>query len=400
MNFFKKFFNKTNSKRKNANLIDSLTMLGSTNYNFTSFGSDIYKSDLVRSCIDILAKHSSKASVKIVNYNQNAKEEDKKYDNYLQKLIQYNPNELMNGVAFLYKVRSQLEEKNNAFVYINKDNVGKVIGLYPISFCTAEITENENELLIKFYLENGKIQTFFWNDVAILRKHYNKNDFFGSDNSPILNTLELINTTNQGISNSVKSSANLKGILKSKVGMLAPEDIKKQQERFVKDYLNLENEGGIASLDATQDFIPLSMDIKNVNYQQMKEFRENVYRYFGLNDNILMSDFSEEQWNAFYESQIETFFIEFGIELTNKIYSANSNKEIIFESNRLQYASNTTKLNFVTQMFDRGFINHNQGLEVFNLAPVENGEDRFIRKEYENLNQIERSEQFTNGNTN
>lgn len=364
------------------------------NYTFTSFGTDIYKSEIVRSCIDALAKHSSKASVKIINHDPEDKT-DKDYDDYLQKLIQYRPNPIMNGVAFLYKVRSQLEERNNAFIYIDKDKAGKVLGLYPISFYTAEVIEKQEELLIKFCLLNGNTQTFFWDDVAILRKHYNKNDFFGCDNSPILNTLELINTTNQGINNSVKSSANLRGILKSTIGMLDPKDIKKQQENFVNDYLNLENEGGIASIDVSQDFIPINMDIKNVNYQQMKEFRENVYRYFGLNDDILMSTFTEEQWNAFYESEIEPFLIDFGLELTTKIYMPKQKmwtKEVMFESNRLQYASNTTKLNFVSKMFDRGLIDYNNSREVFNMAPVENGQDRCMRKEYENLNKIGQDE--------
>jgi hypothetical protein len=56
--------------------------------------------------------------------------------------------------------------------------------------------------------------------------------------------------------------------------------------------------------------------------------------------------------------------------------------QFLYTANRLQYASNKTKLQIVTQLFDRGFLTHNQGLEIFNMSPVEDGDKRFIRREY------------------
>lgn len=38
-------------------------------------------------------------------------------------------------------------------------------------------------------------------------------------------------------------------------------------------------------------------------FETMREFRENVYRYFGVNDAIIMSDFTEAQMEAFYDSR-------------------------------------------------------------------------------------------------
>src|SRR5690606_21169624 len=52
--------------------------------------------------------------------------------------------------------------------------------------------------------------------------------------------------------------------------------------------------------------------------------------------------------------------------------------EIVFEANRLQYASVGTKLNLV-QLVDRGIMTPNQLAEVFNLPPVEGG-DKPIRR--------------------
>lgn len=336
--------------------------VGGYRANFSSFGGDIYKSEIVKSCIRPLAEHSSKA---------NAKTKDAR----LQRIIQYRPNLYMNGKDFLYKVRTMLELRNNAFIYINRDDTTKCIGLYPIPYQRFEAVEYMGELYMTFYFTDSKL-TASWEDLAVLRKDYNQSDIAGDDNNSLLATLELITTTNQGIANAVKSSANLRGILKSTKAMLSKEDIKANKDTFVSDYMSIANEGGIASLDASQEFTPINMSPVTTNFAQMKEFRENVYRYFGVNDSIVMSDYTEEQLEAFYEAKIETFLLALGLELTNKIFTGKQKgfgNEILFESNRLQYASNKTKLEMVA-MVDRGALTPNEWRMMFNLSPVDGGD--------------------------
>ena len=339
--------------------------LGTYNSVFSSFGQDIYKSEIVRSCIRPLAEHTSKANVKCT-------------DKRIEKLLNVNPNMYMNGKDMLYKVRTKLEIKNTAFIYIGKDESGRVESFYPVPYSYFEAVEYRNGLFIKFYFAGNETRELVlpWDDLAVVRKDYNDSDISGDENSPILNMLELINTTNQGIANAVKATANLRGILKSTKAMLSPEDIKKNKDTFVKDYLNLENEGGIASLDSTQEFTPITMSPTITNYAQMKEFRENVYRYFGVNDSIVMSDYTESQMEAFYESRIEPFLVALSLELTRKIFTKREqgfDNHVVYESNRMQYASNATKLAMVA-LVDRGALTPNEWRQIFNLAPVEGGD--------------------------
>ena len=339
--------------------------LGTYNSIFSSFGKDIYKSEVVRSCIRPLAEHTSKANVKCT-------------DKRIERLLNVNPNAYMNGKDMLYKVRTKLEIKNTAFIYIGRDETGKVMSFYPVPYSYFEAVEYQNGLFIKFYFAGDETRSIVlpWEDLAVVRKDYNDSDISGDENSPILNMLELINTTNQGIANAVKATANLRGILKSTKAMLAPEAIKEQKEQFVRDYLNLENEGGIASLDSTQEFTPITMSPTITNYSQMKEFRENVYRYFGVNDSIIMSDYTESQMEAFYESRIEPFLVALSLELTRKIFTKREqgfDNHIVYESNRMQYASNSTKLAMVA-LVDRGALTPNEWRQIFNLAPVEGGD--------------------------
>jgi HK97 family phage portal protein len=345
--------------------------LGAYTAIFSPFGQNMWQSDLVRSCIRPIAEHTSKAHATC----------SKKPE--IAKILNTNPNMYMNGKDFLAKVRLWLEIKNTAFIYIARDDTGKPTSFYPVPYASFEALEYLGGLYIKFQFNNSTARdyVFPWEDLAVLRKDYYQSDIWGDDNSAILSKLDLINTAEQGVANAVRATANLRGILKSTKAMLSPESLKEQKEQFVTDYLNLENSGGIASIDATQDFIPITMNPSVTDAQTLKQLREDVYRYFGVNDKILTSDYNEEDMEAFYQSKIEPFLIALSEEMTRKVFTRREQdlgNAIIYESNRMGYSSNKTKLNMV-QLVDRGILSPNELRQMFNMAPYEGG-DEYIRR--------------------
>ena len=335
---------------------------------FSSFGNDIYSNDVVRACIRTLAEHTSKANVKVLRDN-------KPIDAKLQKLIQYRPNVYMNGKDFLYKVRTLLEINNVVFIYIMRDDLGRCTGLYPMPSAQLEAVEVMGALYIKFSFPSGNIMTLSWEDLAVLRKDYNTSDIWGDDNGAILTSLDLLTTTNDGMANAIKSTANLRGTLKTTKAMLSPEDAKKQKDRFVEDYMGIKNSSGIAMLDATQEFKELNLNPQIANYKNVEELRNNIYRYFGLNEEIIMSKADAEQRESFYEAKIEPFLLALSLELSNKIYTSRERgygNEIVFESNRMSYMSMSEKLALVA-MVDRGAMTPNEWRQALNLAPIDGG---------------------------
>ena len=345
--------------------------LGAYTAVFSPFGRDIWRSDLVRSCIRAISEHTSKANA------VSSKPE-------IAQLLNTKPNMYMNGKDFLTKIRNWLEVKNTAFIYINREPLtAKVLGFYPVPYESFEGIEAEGELFIKFYFAgNSERQLILpWADLAVMRKDYYSSDIWGDDNGAILEKLDIINTADQGVANAVKSTANLRGILKSTKAMLKREDIKEQQQQFIEDYMNLSNNAGIASLDASMDFQPIKMEPIVADSSLVKEYRDDVFRYFGVNDKILMSSYNEDEMEAFYEARIEPFLVALGTELTRKVFSDRElalKNYIIYESNRIGYASNKTKLNMI-QLVDRGILTPNELRQVFNLAPYDGG-DEFIRR--------------------
>lgn len=322
--------------------------LGAYQSVFSVFGQDASRSDLVRSCIRPIAELSSKAEAKC-------------NDKSIERILNNRPNMYMNGHDFLLKVRTRLELLNTAFIYIERDDRLQVKGFYPVPYSYFEALEYKNGLFIKFWFSGEATSNLVlpWDDLAVLRKDYNASDISGDDNGAIIKTLELLNTTNEGLANSIKSTANLRGILKSTKAMLAPEAIKAQKEAFVKDYMNLENSGGIASLDSTQEFTPIAMSPMTATYEQQKEIRENIFRYFGVNDDIVMGNIKTEQFENFYKLRIEPFFIALSRELTSKVFKG---KALAYENNRIVY------------MADRGeFMTMTQKLELFNKVVLYGG---------------------------
>ena len=359
--------------------------LGNYQSTFSYFGSDIYNSDDVRTCIRALSEHTSKANAKCT-------------DKTIERLLNLNPNKYMNGKDMLAKLRNYLEIKNTAFLYIERNNKNEVIGFYPVPYSNFNGVEAGDRLYIRFEFSGTSVKQLVvaWDDLAVLRKDYVYGDIGGENNKPLFKTLDVTNTIDDGLSNAVKSTANLRGILKSTKAMLSPEDLRKQKETFVKDYMNLENEGGIASLDATQEFKEINLKPTTANAEEAEAYRDRIFRYFGVSKKIVTSDYSESEYDAFYESRIEPFLVALSLELTRKIFSPREisfDNKVWYESNRLQYASAKTKISMVS-LVDRGLMTPNEYRELFNLAPYKGGDEFILRLD------TDKTGNTTTGNTN
>jgi HK97 family phage portal protein len=362
-----------------------LKLLSSYNPIFTNFGSEIYNSDIVRAAIDAIARNAAKLKP---SHIRRINGDIAKQDSNIQTLLRYRPNPYMDAYTFLYKAVTQLYLKNNSFIYIGLDHVGQVRGLYPINPSSVELLENKQGVYIRFTFLGGEKITLPYENLIHLRRHFYKHDFYGESNNPaLLPTLELINTTDEGIINAVKSSANLRGLLKFAQTMLKPEDLKRERDRFVSEYLDITNNGGVAALDAKAEYVPLNNEPKIIDDKQMGYIKQKIYDYFGVNENIIQSKYNENEWCAFYESIIEPIAIQLSLEFTAKLFTERERgfgNEIIFESNRLQYASAKTKVQLIKDMMPLGILTINEAREILNLAPVEGGDKRQISLNYVN----------------
>jgi HK97 family phage portal protein len=379
----------------------SLRMMSGYTPIFTDFNGEAYDSDVVRSVVDTIARHAGKFKPKHIRYIDGTVS---KTPSNLEDLLGTSPNPYMDTYNFLYKVVTHLYMNNNAFILIQQDSYGNITGFYPINSTNVELLESGKEVFVKFRFISGEQLTVPYSQVIHLRRFFNRNDFYGEYSTKPLNpVLELINTTNQGIINAIKSSAYLRGLLKFTQAYLKPEDIKKQRDDFVNDYMTMSNNGGIAATDAKADYVELKSDPKMVDANQMKLIEDKVYKFFNVSENIVKSNYTEDEFNAFFESILEPIAIQFSLQFTYKVFTKRERgfgNSIVFEANRLQYASNKTKVEILKTAAPIGLMTLNEMREIFNMAPIEGGDKRvqslnFVDADKANQYQLNNKENTT-----
>jgi len=342
---------------------------------FSTIG-DAYDSDIVRSAVDTIARHAGKLKPKHVRHGDKGIISN---HSRIEKLLCHRPNPYMDSYSFFYKVITQLYMANNSFIYVDKDPTGTVRSLYPLNASTTELLQSGANVFVRFTFMGGQKATLPYEELIHLRRFFNRNDLYGESSSEVLYpTLQLIQTTNDGIINAIKSSAYLRGILKF-TSMLKAEDMRKQRNDFIKDYLDITNNGGVAATDAKADYEPIQNDPKMIDSKQMELIESKVYNFFNVSKAIVTSDYKEDQWNAFYSSVLEPLAIQMSLEFTEKLFTPNEinhGNEIIFSANRLTYAANTTKVSMARELLPLGVFTVNEIREIFELEPVEGGDKR------------------------
>lgn len=382
-NLFSLFFG--NKKEKQTITQTQLQMLNSYNAQFTTLNGNIYDSKVVRQCIDRIATHCAKFIPKHIKdtISNNIKGD-------INYMLGNQPNSIMSTFDFIYKVISMLYTDSNAFVYIGKDNNGFITGFYPVLALNYNLLQDTSgKIYLEFKFINGKTYTLPYIELIHLRLFFNKHDIFGTNNKVLKTDIDTAHTASEGIKNAIKTSNNLKGILKFTNSMLKEKDIKASKDAFVRDFLNLENESGIAGLDGKAEFQEVNIKPITLDKEQLQQVNYNIFDYFGISEKIVNNSFTSSEWNAFYEGVLEPRAIQMSYEFTNKIFNKKAIKEghkIVFTTNRLQYATVPEKVSVVSQLSPVGALRIDELREMFDL-PAFGGEEG--NKIIQSLNNID-----------
>lgn len=365
-------------RMKNKNIKKALdsyfTVLSTYQPVYSTYAGGIYEMELTRAAIHCFATHCSKLKPEVIGNAAPA----------LGRVLQYQPNPIMDTKKYLYRLATVYMTDNNAIIapLIEFDEIK---GFYPMAVGKAQLIDYGGQTYVRYDMGGGEYFAAELSKCGILNQFQYTNELWGESNLCLRPTLELIDAQNQGIINGIKNSAVIRFIAKL-ANSLKPKDVKEEQERLKEINLGISNTAGIFVIDQKYEDVK-QIDSKPyiINPSQMEYIKQNVFNYFGTNEHILQNKFTPDEWNAYYEGKIEPFALEIGLVHTNMTFTEREKSfgnQIFFSSNRLQYASIQDKINYVVQMGDRGRTSINEDREVFNLPPVENGDRHFIRGEY------------------
>lgn len=377
-------------KKKVQEPISEFRLVGSNQLPLVPFGTNISQSDVVKVCIDRVASHCSKLKMRYIKQTENGNQTEKKGD--ISFVLKHRPNELMTPSQFIYKVVSLLLLNDNAFIYPLYDkNTYELKGVYPLKPIVVEpAIDNIGGLFLKFYFEDGTNYLLPYENIIHLKRFYTNHDVFGGSNSSgdhdaILKTVQMNDALLQGVQRAMFSSFQIKGLLKIN-GMLKEADKQKQIDEFNRMLeASIRHDSAIVPIDGKAEYVPLQSDPKLINTDTLKFTQSKILDYFGVSLEIYANNYNENQFNAFYESMIEPLAIQLSELFSKGLLTDNQLKngeQIIFFSERLQYASWTTKVGAIEKLMGLGIMSLNESRALLGLEPVDGGDKRLQSLNY------------------
>lgn len=378
MGAFKKLFDKIKVNKLMGNFF---TMLDGYSPVFTTYDGGVYEMELTRACIHTFANHCSKLQPKVSGADGRG----------IQALLDGKPNPFMTSAQFLYKAATIYETQNTCFIIPILDRFDRIIGYYPVLPSMTELREQNGEPFCVYTFGNGERAAIELSRVGVVSKFLYRNDFFGEDNSALEPTMQLLSTQNQGIAEGIKNSASYR-FMATVSNFTKGKDLVQERKNWVEQNMGPEA-GGLALFPNTYANVQQIQSAANpVDTDQLKIIQDRVFTYFGTNEDVLLNKAVGDAWSAYYEGKIEPFALQLSQAMTTMTYSQNERTRqnaIVWSANRLQYMTNADKLEVSSQMFDRGILSTNDVMDIWNLPHVEDGDKRYIRKEYTEISQLD-----------
>ena len=372
------FGNRPKVKEKQT---ESFKMLDGYVPRFTDWNGELYENELIRSAIHARATHISKLRVETKGAARPA----------LQNKMKHGPNQLQTWSQFMYRLSTLLDIYNTAFIVPIYDEYGEPSGVFTPLPHKCEVVQYDGVQYLRY--------EFHWHERAaveldycgIMTKFQHKSDFFGETNNALFPTMDLIHIQNQGIEEGVKSAASYRFMAKVN-NFTRDDDLANERKRFTEQNFSKEAAGGGLLLFPNTYNDIRQIDVKPwvIDADQMSQIRANVFEYFGVNEDVLTNKAYGDAWSAFYEGAIEPFAVQFSEVMTKMLFTLREQSQgnlVMATANRLQYMSNADKLNVSAQLLDRGIMSINDVRDIWNLTPVDDGDNRIIRGEYYNASE-------------
>lgn len=379
MGLIDKILGKTPEKEKVKQAGKTFKFISGYDPVFTNWRGKIYESELVRAAIDARSRHISKLKVEIIG----AAKPD------LSGALRKRPNPWQVWSQFLYRVNTILDCCNNVIIVPIYDADLNKVGVFPVLPTACKVVEYKDELWLKYKYMSGRVTAACrLKECAVLTKFQFENDFFGTDNRALDDTMKLITMQNQGIRAAIKNSAVYRFMARV-TNFTQADDLEEERENFsTRNFGNEAKGGGLLLFPNTYaDIKQIDTKAYTVDEKQMRLIETNVFNYFGVNEDVIQNKAIGDSWSAFYEGAIEPFAVQFSETLTFAIYSDREislGAKIMLTSNRLQYASTAEKKEISEMAADRGLMTIDEVREIWNLPPLPDGKgNRFIaRGEY------------------
>ena len=362
MGLFEKLFPK---KYRNPVGVERWSPLTAYSAVFHTWRGEIYEFDQVRSAIDTLARNTGKLQIEMTG-TAKAKVRTK---------LKVRPNEYQTWYQFWYRARTIYEMQNNAIIVPILDDTDQIAGLFPVLPSKCEVVTYRGTEYLRYTFYDRKAAAIELDRCGIITKHQYKNDIFGDNNDALDSTLSLLDLNKQAIKSAINESNSFKFMARMN-NFAKDEDIEAERRRIKE--ANLKDKEGFLLLFSNLVGEPKQIDYKpyTVDEKQLTLINSNIEKYFGVSTEAVKNELTGDKAAAFYEGAIEPFAVQASEVITNMIFSPieqNTGNSFYLTANRIQFLTNSDKLQVSAQMADRGLMFIDEIREMWNLPPLPNG---------------------------
>lgn len=296
------------------------------------------------------------------------------------------PNPMMSRQDFIYALTWNLQIANTAFAWVKWDAGMHPVEIWPLVYLRFEVRDLVGGgHAVQFYDTEGQQYTVLVEDLIILRRKYDGKGYASPGNDQVQQSMEMVDSIDEGLKQAVEISNKIHGIIRQKNSMLATKSAEQTQTDFMNRMKSAATNGGVVSIDSTEEYTPLSVTAWSANAAQQKQINDRIYTFWRTPEEVVRNIATEQVMQNYYDSIVEPLWEEMSEAFTNALFTSREQgfgNQIIVYSSAATGASWQTKLSIITNTKDIGLLSTNEQRELIGYSPTENGDDRYVSLNY------------------
>lgn len=369
-------------KADNAEII--YNGLSQRNYTRALTGSELYDNEIVRSCVQVRAQNIAKLKI---SFSGSAQQK-------LKTALEKRPNVVQTWYQFLQRLSTSFDLDNIAYIMPTYDEYGGINGVYAPVPNDVQMVEYNGDIYYKARFWGGKTIVARADECGVMQKHQYKNDLYSEDNSGLCDAVNAINSLTDAISESARNSMGI-GLILSEGNFTTGQDATRMRDRLSSNLLNRDaTRQGIYIIPKGLEYkSEIPQNIYSVADSTLSFYKDIVLNYYQVNENILNSTSTEQEWASFFENVVSPFAIQLSEVMTKMLFSmyeqGNGNR-VQVSLNRLQATSIEQRLKYTEALADRGVLTVNEIRELFDLPLFDGDRGNVVpvRGEYKDVNEL------------
>ena len=311
----------------------------------------------------------------------------------LYSLLKYKPNTYQNKITFFEKIMMDLCVNGNSYVYIERNRLARVTGLYCMNYEDMTIIQKDNQL---FY-ENGETgEVYDSNDVL----HFTGLTTDGIEGlSPITQCKKAIGwgmAIEEYGNTFFKNGAKLSGVL-STDRSLSETAIDRLRQSFNNTYSQLSGSNQTAILEEGLTFKPVGISPDQAQFLASRTFSlEEIGRIWNIPPHML-GDLSKSSFNniemqsqEFVTYTLLPYLTRIENEMNLKLFRTSDVGRLFVKFNvgGLLRGNIKDRSDFYTKMINTGVMSINEVRALEDLNKIEDGDKHFMQMNMTTIEKI------------